>query len=118
MAKKTEKKAPRKGSIAETVQHLLSLAAVPADDAIIARVKAAHKGTKFDEKHLAWYKSQFRQGKLTGQAAGRHTIAQKAEPKKHEPRQDKPKVSSKKPSGLKPKKRAEAPEPVEAGVAE
>lgn len=114
---KKDKKAPRKGSITETVLHLLGLTVVPSDEAIIARVKAAHKGTKFNEKHLAWYKSQYRQGKLTGQSAGRHVINQKAEPKKHEPRQDKPKAAAKKPSGgLKPKKKVAEPaaEPAEA----
>jgi hypothetical protein len=110
--KQPKAKTPRKGSIMATVIGILGATSVPGDEAIIAKVRTTHKGTKFDEKHLAWYKSQFRQGKLTGQGKGPHAIAQKPEPKKQEPRRDKsaPKASTAKSVGLKPKKKmVEAP---------
>lgn len=82
-ARKARKKAdaPRKGSIAATVQGLLSRENVPSDEAIINEVKAKHRGTKFKATHLAWYKTKFKAGQLTGQENRRHVINQKQRPK-------------------------------------
>lgn len=70
------KRKPRK-TIASTVLAILSRAHVGTDASIVAEVKAAHAGTKFNEKHLAWYKSKFRVGGLKGQSGKRHAINQK-----------------------------------------
>ena len=78
-AKQPKAKRP---TIGAKVTALLSRETVPADAAIIAEVRENFKGTKFDEKHLAWYKSRFRQGLLTGMKEGTHVINQPAKAKK------------------------------------
>ena len=57
---------PRKGSITAFVIAILSRATVASDDAIVGEVRAKHRGSKFKKSHLAWYKSKFRVGGLTG----------------------------------------------------
>lgn len=75
-------KGPRKGTIMETIIRILGRETVPPDASIVEAVRSAHKGTKFNAAHLAWYKAKYRVGELTGMTEGHHTIAQKLAPKK------------------------------------
>lgn len=79
MGKKKVKAKARKfrKTIASTVLSILSRMHVGTDASIISEVKVAHAGTKFNEKHLAWYKSKFRVGALKGMTGKRHSISQK-----------------------------------------
>lgn len=55
----------------------LGLKQVKADAELVKMVRAATGSVKFDGKQLAWYKSQFRAGKLKGQnGKPGHPIAQ------------------------------------------
>ena len=99
--KPKKSKGPRKGSITASVIGILSRATVGSDDAIVGEVRAKHKGSKFKKSHLAWYKSKFRVGALTGMGGKRQSIAQKQVPKKA--KRIKPKKGL---GGLKPKKKA------------
>ncbi len=98
--KSKKSKGPRKGSITATVIGILSRAFVPSDDAIVGEVKGKHKGSKFKKSHLAWYKSKFRVGGLTGMGGKRQSIAQKQAPKKT--KKARPRKGLR---GLKPKKK-------------
>lgn len=81
MATKKERVA-RKGSITALMIGLLSLVNVPSDEELIRRAKEAKKGSKFGKAQLAWYKSKFRTGQLTGMDRKTHAINQKQAPKK------------------------------------
>ncbi len=62
----------------------MGLSNVPEDGEIIKQVKAETGSDKFDARQLAWYKWQFRQGKLRGQDGTAQVINQgsnKKEPK-------------------------------------
>ncbi len=100
---KRKKKEPRKGSITATVISILSRDKVPGDMSIVSEVKKRHKGTKFSKAHLAWYKSKYRVGGLTGMVGKRHVIEQKQAPKKNPVRTGGRKSVA---SRLKPKKKA------------
>jgi len=98
-------KIARKGSITALMIGLLGLANVPSDDELIRRAKEAKKGSKFGKSQLAWYKSKFRSGQLTGMDKKAHVINQKQAPKKSVAAKAKPAASKKAAGlGLKPKK--------------
>lgn len=61
---------------------LLSRATAPDDGELITEVRKATGSIKFDEKQLAWYKTQFRQGELKGQDGKKREIVQKEVAKK------------------------------------
>jgi hypothetical protein len=64
-------------SAADVLVPQFGLKSVKSNEELIKLVRSETGSTKFDEKQLAWYKSQFRGGKLKGQdgKAG-HPIAQ------------------------------------------
>jgi hypothetical protein len=66
MAKGKEKKEKRV-SAADVLIPQFGLQKVKDDEALIKLVKEATGSKKFDDKQLAWYKSQYRAGKLKGQ---------------------------------------------------
>jgi hypothetical protein len=65
MAKSKEKKEKRT-SAADVLIPQFGLKLVKSDDLLIAMVREATGSKKFDAKQLAWYKSQYRAGKLKG----------------------------------------------------
>ena len=71
-----ETKEPRVTAASILVEQF-GLKAVKSNDELIKMVKKETGSTKFDERQLAWYKSQYRGGKMKGQngKAG-HPIAQ------------------------------------------
>jgi hypothetical protein len=81
-----DKREARKGSITAMLIAVLSRENVPSDDKIVAMVKESHRGTKFSRAHLAWYKTKFRSGLLTGMDKRSHVIKQAARPKAAEKR--------------------------------
>lgn len=65
MAKGKEQK-ERRTSAADVLVDQFALKMVKDDETLIKLVKEATGSKKFDEKQLAWYKSQYRGGKLKG----------------------------------------------------
>lgn len=65
-AEKSKKPATKKVTAASVVLEKFKLKKIPSDKEIIAAVRKAVKGSKFDENHLAWYKSRARKGDLAG----------------------------------------------------
>jgi len=62
---------------ASVVTKLLSMSKVPPNAEIINTVLSTVPGSHFNTKQLAWYKVQFRHGRLAGQTEGKtYTIAQ------------------------------------------
>jgi len=100
-AKKEEKK---KGTISTLMLEILTAKSVPNDEAIIAKVKKAFPDSAFDKKHLAWYKSQVRQGKLKGQDGKAHDIKQAVDNKKRTNKKPIDKATQKKKKKKKAKK--------------
>lgn len=62
---------------ASVVTKLLSLSRVPPNAEIIKTVLSTVPGSHFNPKQLAWYKTQYRHGRLAGQTKGKtYIIAQ------------------------------------------
>lgn len=66
MAKSKEAK-ERRTSAADVLVKQFALERVKSDEDLISMVREATGSKKFDAKQLAWYKSQYRGGKLKGQ---------------------------------------------------
>jgi hypothetical protein len=76
--KKAGKKATgeKRKTISGMVIEILGGKKVPTNEDIVAAVKKAFPDSKFDAKHLAWYKNRFVQGLLPGQDGKAATVAQ------------------------------------------
>ncbi len=74
---KTKSKKEKRTSAADVLVEQFALKAVKPNEDLIKMVREATGSKKFDDKQLAWYKSQYRAGKLKGMngKAG-HLIAQ------------------------------------------
>ena len=64
--KKAGKKAAKRITAASVVLEKFKLKRIPSDEEIIKAVRKAVPSSKFDENHLAWYKSRARKGDLAG----------------------------------------------------
>jgi len=99
-----KKKTGKKVSIASVVKGILGAAKVPADAAIVTAVKKRFPKSAFKQSHLAWYKSKFRQGALSGMNGKTHVIKQADKPKAKKA----PKAKAKKKAKAKAKKKVKA----------
>jgi len=91
MAKKNGGKAGKEKRVTtgSVLIPLLSRATAPDDGELITEVRKATGSIKFDEKQLAWYKTQFRQGELKGQDGKKREIVQKEVKKAKAPKPSK-----------------------------
>jgi len=75
---KTGKKAKgeKRETISATIIKILGGKKVPSNEEIVEQVQKAFPDSKFDAKHLSWYKNRYVQGLLPGQDGKAKTIAQ------------------------------------------
>jgi hypothetical protein len=109
---KTKNKKEKRTSAADVLVEQFALKVVKSNEELIKLVREATGSKKFDDKQLAWYKSQYRAGKLKGMngKAG-HLIAQGKLTKEAHTRR--PKSSSKAKVVVKKKAAKKEAEPVE-----